>query len=234
MERHLSSECEETLTKVVACPFADAGCQFRTASKAALEAHLEESARLHLDLMCALAEQQRGQIARLSNQLEKTATSYNGVLMWKVKGLAAKMKEAKSSEGLELVSVPFFTSQCGYRLQASLFLNGNGSGEGTHVSAYIKILPGEFDAILRWPFRHTVSFSLLDQNEDRSAACNVVESFIPDPSWPNFKRPSRAPDQLGFGFPKFVPHEMLKARKYVRDDCLFIKIRVDPARNVAV
>jgi len=234
MDRHLATECEEALARVRACSFADAGCQFRSASRAALEAHAEEASRLHLDLMVALAERQRGQIARLSAQLEKAATSYNGVLMWKVKGLAAKMAEARTSEGLELVSVPFFTSQCGYRLQASLFLNGNGSGEGSHISAYIKILPGEFDSILRWPFRHTVSFSLLDQNEDRTSACNVVESFIPDPSWPNFQRPSREPDQLGFGFPKFVPHEMLSARKYVRDDCIFIKIRVDPARNVAV
>ncbi len=81
-----------------------------------------------------------------------------------------------------------------------------------------------------------MSFSLLDQNEDRHSACNIVESFIPDPSWPNFRRPSPTadPDQLGFGFPKFVPHEMLASRKYVKDDCIFIKIRVDPARNVAV
>ncbi len=163
------------------------------------------------------------------------------MLVWKVRDFSSRLREARSSEGLELVSVPFFTSQCGYRLQASLFLDGNGSGEGTHLSAYIKILPGEFDSILKWPFRHTVSFSLLDQAEDRRAACNVVESFIPDPEWPNFRRPSPAgdPDQLGFGFPKFVPHRMLadsasSPRKYVRDDCIFVKIRVDPARNVAV
>ncbi len=85
-------------------------------------------------------------------------------------------------------------------------------------------------------FRHTVSFSLLDQSEDRHKACNVVESFLPDPAWPNFQRPSKRPDQLGFGFPKFVSHQMLlgSAGKYVKDDCMFIKIRVDPARNVAV
>ena len=50
--------------------------------------------------------------------------------------------------------------------QASLFLNGNGSGEGAYVSVYIKILPGEYDALLKWPFSHTVSFTLYDQ------ACN--------------------------------------------------------------
>ena len=49
------------------------------------------------------------------------------------------------------------------RFQASLFFNGNGSGEGSHVSIYIKILPGEYDALLKWPFSHTVSFTLYDQ-----------------------------------------------------------------------
>ncbi len=48
--------------------------------------------------------------------------------------------------------------------QASMFLNGNGVGEGTHVSVYIKILPGEYDSILKWPFSHAVSFTLYDQS----------------------------------------------------------------------
>lgn len=64
-----------------------------------------------------------------------------------------------------MISSPFYTSQFGYKLQASVFLNGNGAGEGTHVSVYIKILPGEYDALLRWPFAHTVSFTLFDQSE---------------------------------------------------------------------
>lgn len=66
---------------------------------------------------------------------------------------------------MELVSPPWYTSQFGYKLQASLFLNGNGAGEGTHLSLYIKILPGEFDALLRWPFAHSVAFTLFDQSE---------------------------------------------------------------------
>ena len=41
-------------------------------------------------------------------------------------------------------------------------------------------------------------------------------------------------DSLEFGFPKFVSHEMVASRNYVKDDCLFLKIRVDPSRNVAV
>ncbi|TRY79633.1 hypothetical protein TCAL_12385 [Tigriopus californicus] len=231
IEPHLAQECEAIVLQ--ACQFREAGCNFR-GSRSTLDQHYHESTQVHLDLMCSLVHKQQAHISQLTTQLERAHTNYNGVLLWKIKDLRAKLDEAKSSEGLELVSMPFYTSQCGYKLQASLFLNGNGGGEASHMSVYIKILPGEFDSILKWPFKHTVSFSLLDQNEDRKQACNIVESFIPDPSWPNFQRPSRQPDQLGFGFPKFVPHDMMESRDYIKDDSLYIKIRVDPSRNVAV
>lgn len=88
---------------------------------------------------------------------------FPGTLVWKISDYSSKMAEAKTKEGMELVSPPFFTSQYGYKLQASIFLNGNGAGEGSHVSVYIKILPGEYDALLRWPFAHSLSFTLFDQ-----------------------------------------------------------------------
>lgn len=119
-------------------------------------------------------------------------------------------------------------------LQASIFLNGNGTGEDTHLSTYIKILPGEYDSLLRWPFSHSVSFTMFDQTNHVEKACNIVESFIPDPTWKNFQRPSREPDSLGFGFPRFISHEMIKKRHFVKDDTIFIRVRVDPSKIVAV
>ncbi len=173
----------------------------------------------------------------LRTQLADARISRDGVLIWRIADFWTKMAEARSKEGLELVSAPFLTGPAGYRLQASLFPNGNGGGEGSHMSVYIKILPGgETDAVLKWPFRHTVSFTLLDQNPDRRGAVNVVESFIPDPKWANFMRPSRRedPDQLGFGFPRFVAHSVLQLRNYVKDNTLFLKIRTDPSQSVRV
>jgi hypothetical protein len=42
--------------------------------------------------------------------------------MWKISDFAAKLREAKGKEGVELISAPFFTSQHGYKLQVSLSL----------------------------------------------------------------------------------------------------------------
>lgn len=61
-----------------------------------------------------------------------------------------------------------------------------------------------------------------------------MESFVPDPTWENFQRPSKEPDSLGFGFPRFVSHETLKKRQFVKDDTLFIRVKVDPSKIIAV
>ncbi|OQR72238.1 TNF receptor-associated factor 4-like [Tropilaelaps mercedesae] len=155
-------------------------------------------------------------------------------MLWKVTDFSSKLGDARVKEGYEVCSPPFMTSAHGYKLQASLFLNGNGSGEGSHLSVYIKILPGEFDSLLRWPFSLTVSFTLIDQPLNPDKACHIIESFVPDPTWKNFQRPSKEPDALGFGFPRFVSHEMLKKCHYLRDDTLFIRVKVDESKIIAV
>ena len=190
----------------------------------------------HLEMMVSHAKKQAEMIASLEKKIEEASIPKDGMLLWKISNFSQKMRESKRSEGLELVSQPFLTSRTGYKLQASVFLNGNGGGENSHVSIYIKILPGEYDCILKWPFRHTISFILLDQNSDRKSAVNVMESFIPDQNWPNFNRPSSSQDQdqLGFGFPKFVSQDMLFTRGYIKDDVLFLKIRADSKKGVAV
>ena len=46
---------------------------------------------------------------------------------------------------------------------ARIYLNGDGMGKGTHISLFFVIMRGEYDALLRWPFRQKVTFMLLDQ-----------------------------------------------------------------------
>lgn len=227
---HLKSHCT---THLLSCTFKDAGCRFK-GNRLTLDKHIEESTKLHLSLMCSVVTKQHHQITSLKSVVNKLSLNYTGTLIWKVSSYDASMTEAKTKEGMELISPPFYTSQYGYKLQASIFLNGNGTGENTHFSTYIKILPGEYDSLLRWPFAHSVSFTMFDQTTQVEKACNIVESFIPDPTWKNFQRPSREPDSLGFGFPRFISHEMIKKRHFIKDDTIFIRVKVDPSKIVAV
>lgn len=199
-----------------------------------VEEHIEKSDKSHLKLMCNIVTKQQSQISMLKSSLSSLTINTTGTLIWKISNYASKAAEAMSKEGYEICSAPFYTSQHGYKLMATLFLNGNGAGEGTHFSVYIKLLPGDYDALLRWPFSHTVSFILFDQASNPENACNIIESFVPDPTWKNFQRPSKDPDCLGFGFPRFVSHDILNRRNYIKDDTLFVKVRVDPSNIIAV
>ncbi|GAB6029628.1 hypothetical protein CHUAL_005366 [Chamberlinius hualienensis] len=230
LENHLKEQCPSI---VIPCAFKEMGCHFKGA-RGSLNVHIEENAKQHLLMMCGLVVKQQHQIVSLKTALQNLNTSFNGNLLWRITDYSAKMAEAKNKEGYELCSQPFYTSQFGYKLMATLFLNGNGAGEGSHMSIYIKLLPGEYDSLLHWPFSHTISFTLYDQASNPDRACNIVESFVPDPTWKNFQKPSNDPDSLGFGFPKFVSHETLKKRHYIRDDVLFIRVKVDPSKIIAV
>lgn len=152
-------------------------------------------------------------------------TCYNGKLIWKITDYKMKKKEAVEGRVLSIFSQPFYTSRCGYRLCARAYLNGDGSGKGTHVSLYFVVMRGEFDSLLPWPFKQKVTLMLLDQTGKKN---HIVEVFRADPNSSSFKRPDGEMN-IASGCPRFVPHTVLENAKntYVRDDTLFLKVVVD-------
>lgn len=86
-----------------------------------MEQHLEENCQQHLSLMCNVVTKQQHQISSLRSALSRLSLNYSGTLIWKISDFSAKMTEAKTKEGMELVSPPFYTSQYGYKLQVINF-----------------------------------------------------------------------------------------------------------------
>ena len=70
----------------------------------------------------------------------------------------------EKNEGL--FSDPVYSHFGRYKMRLSVFANGNGSGEGTHMSVYVHLMQGDNDDILKWPFKGTIKVSLLNQLED--------------------------------------------------------------------
>lgn len=59
------------------------------------------------------------------------------------------------------VRVPaFYSSKYGYKMCLRLYLNGDGSGRGTHLSLFFVVMRGKYDALLKWPFSQKVSLSI--------------------------------------------------------------------------
>ncbi|OBS69096.1 hypothetical protein A6R68_02378 [Neotoma lepida] len=150
---------------------------------------------------------------------------YSGKLIWKVTDYKVKKREAMEGHIVSVFSQPFYTSRCGYRLCARAYLNGDGSGKGTHLSLYFVVMRGEFDSLLQWPFRQRVTLMLLDQSGKKN---HIVETFKADPNSSSFRRPDGEMN-IASGCPRFVSHSTLENSKntYIKDDTLFLKVAVD-------
>ncbi|XP_041491333.1 TNF receptor-associated factor 5 isoform X2 [Microtus oregoni] len=150
---------------------------------------------------------------------------YSGKLIWKVTDYKMKKREAMEGHVVSVFSQPFYTSRCGYRLCARAYLNGDGSGKGTHLSLYFVVMRGEFDSLLQWPFRQRVTLMLLDQSGKKN---HIAETFKADPNSSSFRRPEGEMN-IASGCPRFVSHSTLEHPKntYIKDDTLFLKVAVD-------
>uniref|UniRef100_A0A8D0CQM1 MATH domain-containing protein n=1 Tax=Sander lucioperca TaxID=283035 RepID=A0A8D0CQM1_SANLU len=137
--------------------------------------------------------------------------------------LVSKTQPQRSATVPEQRALPNRTLRLQNGIQ--VYLNGDGEGRGTHLSLYVVLMPGDFDALLPWPFRQTVSLSVLDQS---GAANHRSLSFRPDPASKSFQRPAaESVNNVAVGFSCFIPLNEFAA--YVKDDTLFVKVKVDMA-----
>ena len=147
------------------------------------------------------------------------ATSYNGIYIWKVPELTRRRRDAVLGKTISLYSAPFFTSRHGYKLCLRVYLNGDGSGRGTHVSFFITLMKGEFDPLLPWPFKQTVSLSLLAQD---GVSQDITQSFQPDEGSGSFLMP-KSEMNVASGCPQFCSLAVLENPAYARADTIYLK-----------
>ena len=185
----------------------------------ALDEHCKSFVQQHLNLACIKIREN-----------ESRSMCQNGIFVWKISGYRQQFEQAVSSEEeLAIFSQPFYTSQYGYKLRLKAYLNGRDRGKGTHLSLYVIIMKGEFDGLQEWPFKHKITFYLLDQGEQKG---NRSHQLSPNRSLPNikvvFNRPTMK-ENLGIGNPCFVSHDVLESGEYVKDNVIFIKVVVEPS-----
>ncbi|XP_029141194.1 TNF receptor-associated factor 1-like [Protobothrops mucrosquamatus] len=151
-------------------------------------------------------------------------TSYDGCFLWKIPRVAIRMREAQMGKRPALYSPPFYTTRYGYKLCLKLFLNGDGTGAGTHLSLFLVVMKGEHDFQLKWPFQHKVTFTLLDQVNNR----HVSTSFRSLESSSSFQRPINETN-VASGIPTFYPLNSLHepGTGYIHNDMLAIQAVID-------
>lgn len=61
----------------------------------------------------------------------------------------------------------FYTSKYGYKMCLRIYLNGDGTGRGSHLSLFFVVMRGLSDALLKWPFNQKVRTGGLVYNMHR-------------------------------------------------------------------
>ena len=142
-------------------------------------------------------------------------------------------------------SSPFYTYQHGYKFCLIVSANSEDDSdhdecmfddsaaaadidEDTHVSVYARLMAGEYDDQLKWPFVGKINIELLNWRED-NAHFKIVFSITADDGFIKVTNGVLG-EVIG---DKFVAHSLLiydrirNTAEYLQDDCLRFRVNVD-------
>ena len=161
--------------------------------------------------------------SELELQLQASlASTYNGTFLWRIPEMKRRIHDAKVGQIACIFSPPFYIGTNGYKMCIRAYLNGDGTGEGKHLSIFFVLMRGEYDPLLQWPFKHKVSLILVDQDQRN----NIVQKFLPNTQSRSFRRP-QSDMNVASGFPEFAELSIFDNPSYVKDDVMYIKAEVD-------
>ncbi len=120
-------------------------------------------------------------------------------------------------------STPFYTHPQGYKMCLKVYLNGDGPGKNKCLLVSARLMRGEFDSYLNWPFRGAVTVTLINQEEDKKHFSDILEfgEDAPDSAAGRVINGEKA--QSGVGNPEFFPHSKLQPR-YLKHDCIRLMV----------
>lgn len=146
------------------------------------------------------------------NVIDTRSVSNDGTFVWKIENVKELLTK------LFIFSPEFYSSAFGYKARLQLKLNSTNTAFGL----YFSILPGEFDAIIKFPFDYQIIFCLFDQTDQRN---HIIKSFKA-----NFPRPSTTHDKiLSNGIEDFARLNLIFQTNspYIHDNVMQIKVLID-------
>ena len=202
----------------IACPYDDVGCRAWLLRKD-MHQHKRHNQQQHLEL----ATQTIATTKKMVNKLKTQQQLKPPVAVFKVpkfQKLRAQRKDWNSP--------PFYTHPNGYKMCLNIEPNGCESGTGTHVSVFVCLMKGENDGSLTWPCKSEVTIELLNQLHDDGHLRHMIDL--------ENENATRVEEEeitgSGYGLHKFVCHEelgynVMTNAQYLKDDCLYFRVRVE-------
>ena len=178
----------------------------------------------------ALLNETRLELKNAMELLKLSSVKHNDAFLWRIDSFSEILEEAKNGGEDKIYSDPLYTKTetetFGYKLRFFIHPGGSGDGKNTHLSVFMVVMKGEYDAILRWPFNKKVKITLIDQQDDPDQRENVTREIIGN-DFPNLARPEREQNN-GFGYNSFISYLELYSRRYIVDDTLFLQVEISP------
>ncbi len=207
----MSSHIAVCPKQVIKCPFTDMGCKV-ILKREDLPVHVKQNIAVHMDMMIKEPQFHHRDVAPI-------VLKYTGYSNGK------ESDEVWYSEG-------FYTGVGGYKVQLRVVPNGSGDGKSTHLSVFIKLMPGANDDTIVFPLRGTFTISLLNQQVDDN---HRTTSLTFDDNTPErcCGRQYELDGAKGWGYAKFLSHSSLGSnpvnniRQYLHNDTLYFRVTAE-------
>ncbi len=201
----MSSHIAVCPKQVIKCPFTDMGCKV-TLKREDLPVHVKEDITIHMDMMVKEVQVHRRDIDRRRDEVIKY-TGYSNEIWY--------------SEG-------FYTGIGGYKVRLRVDPNGDGSGNSTHLSVYINLMPGANDDTIVFPLRGIFTISLLNQQEDDNHYTRSI-AFGDNATERCCCRQYELNGASSLGYAKFLPLSSLSFNPfnnthYLHNDTLYFRV----------
>ncbi|XP_019552351.3 TNF receptor-associated factor 5 [Aedes albopictus] len=140
-----------------------------------------------------------------------------GHLIWRIDQFDKRFKESQQSEFM-LKSPMFSNRPFGYTLRLEASLNGIGTWRGRNMIVGLVVVNGFYDNLLEWPCVLSGTITLRDQPKDGSKPkVDYSRSIVA-----RRKHQSNDKNQN-----IHIPHQVLRSEHYIRDDAVFLEVRID-------
>ena len=169
----------------------------------------------------------KNEVKEKTVMVKSESPDYPLMFIWKIDNFSKLMRKAKDGVNKRQTCAPFYTENYGYKFEIGFYPNGSDDVRGTFLSVFFSIQKGEYDALLAWPFKRKMKFTLLDQQENLEERQNHSMVIIPTNDLRVYGRPDEKRTSR-FGRSKFISLEKLETGYYVVDDTLFLQFEFGP------
>ena len=240
--QHLKGHLEQTCPlEAIQCDFSYAGCGAQL-QRRLMSAHMKKGMEAHLSLLSLVVQE----VPKLQNTVQQQADliKQQGDQMNQMVDLIKQQGDQIKQQGDQIkqlqkpfpqfdiildgfdkhkksndewFSPPFYTHLGGYRICLRVHANGVGTGKGTHVSVYVFLMRGEYDDLLKWPFRGDVTIQLKKNDPPHHQMILPLNDDTPNK---HVCKPTKERNDDGWGYGQYISHADLYAGGYLKDNKL--------------